>query len=357
MKSIIRKLIPILFIVTFSLAIYTYVDQTRQIQGSSSSVVESKISIESFVDYKLSSMTIEQKRGATFMVSIPGTTLYANTAKFLKENNIGGVILLQHNVESEVQLKKLTEDLRTKVNPNILIAIDQEGGSVVRITWDKYATISARDIGDKGDLDYAYKVASYRATLLRDLGINVMLGPVADVSTKTSDFTYSRTFSSNPEKAANYIETTVRANKEAGVISVLKHFPGHGQTNTDSHENFPVINKSVEKLKSREFIPFQKGIEAGAEMIMVGHIMNPQIDPKNPSSKSIKYIEILENDLGFDGTTITDDLTMTGQIQGGIDWGINLSIESQSKILQRISTTNPQEKYIKKLLILIYSSS
>jgi len=298
---------------------------------------------EVFLLSKLKSMTIDEKRGLLFMVSIPDKVLSKTTIKFLKENYIGGVVLLGNNVETETQIKQLTKDLREKVNENLLIAIDQEGGTVVRIPWDKYSNLSARDIGLTNDNNFAYEVARYRAELLLDLGINVILGPVADIAYTKNSFMYDRSFGSDPETVAKFVEAFVKGQNDAGIITVLKHFPGHGRTTTDSHKDFPVIHLSKEELLAGEFIPFKRGIEAGAEMIMLAHIVNPLIDPDIPASVSFEYVEILERELGFFRIVITDDLDMTGKIDTEIGWGINLVAEKFESIKSRIEDTNPDE--------------
>lgn len=313
----------------------------------------STLSFNDFIQYKTDKMSIEEKRGMMFMVSIPDTVLSAETAKFLNDRNIGGVILLKHNIQNSNQLKKLTSDLRNQVNPHILIAIDQEGGDVVRIPWDKYAGVSARDMGQNYSLDQIYDIELYRANLLKDLGINVILGPVADVADKGS-FIYRRSYGSNPDKVAQIVSKIIEAHNKAGIISIPKHFPGHGRTPVDSHIEFPVISLTKEELKNYELKPFQAAIDQGAQLVMLSHILNPNIDKNLPASKSESYVRILEDEMKYEGLVITDDLKMTGKIEGGIDWGINLTIESQNKVIQRLNSINPENKYVSKLLVLKY---
>lgn len=311
-----------------------------------------EFNFDSYLDRKVTSLTPAEKRGLLFMVSIPDITLSDSTVEFLRENHIGGVILLSHNIENETQLKKLTSDLREKVNSRLLISIDQEGGTVVRIPWDKYKAESARDLGQKNDVDYLEEVTKYRTQLLRDLGINLILGPVADFGNEDS-FMYDRSYSDNPEEVAVYIETQTKIHNAGGLLTSPKHFPGHGRTSVDSHYDFPVISLEKSVLMENEFKPFKAGIDAGTDFIMIAHIINPQIDSK-PASISKKYVDILEAELGFEGLVITDDLKMTGKLSGGIDWGINLTIESENKVLARMKNVNPEEKYLRKLLEIRY---
>jgi len=312
-----------------------------------------ELTIDNLIDRKLVFMPIEEKRGVLFMVGINGTTLSKADENFLKDNHIGGVILLSGNVQSETQVKELTADIRNKVNSRMIIAIDQEGGTVVRIPWDKYADVSARDLGNKDDDNYTEEVAVYRANLLKELGINLLLGPVADVADKGS-FLYDRSYSSSPGKVAEYVDITVTTDKQQGVFSAIKHFPGHGATTTDSHNKFPVINRSKTELENNDWVPFKAGIDAGSEFVMLGHIINPQIDSKKPASMSEEYLKILETDLHFQGILITDDLKMTGNIKGGINWGINMSIEDRKITEERMRMVSPDDKYVRRVLELKY---
>ncbi|MEI0493544.1 glycoside hydrolase family 3 N-terminal domain-containing protein [Brachyspira intermedia] len=300
---------------------------------SASSVIEEQSYIDdlkqsypdlsSYID-KVAEMSDKERKGLLLMVGIKDKVLSEDTIKTLKDNHIMGVILFDYNITDEKQLKKLTSDLRKYVNPNMLISIDQEGGEVNRINFDKLKNISPKNIGDSNSAEYAYNIAYQKSKLLLDLGINMILGPLCDIPNDTNSYLYNRSFSTNANIVAEMVSNTVKAQRDAGIISVLKHFPGHGDTAVNSHNDFPSINKTTNELLSNEFIPFKSGIDAGAEMVLVAHIKNKYIDNKNTASMSKKYADILEKDLGFNGVVITDDLAMTGSINKGINFGINL---------------------------------
>lgn len=310
------------------------------------------VSIQKFTEREVNLMSDAEKRGTLFMVSIPDTKLSNKTIQFLKKNHIAGVILMGANIQSETQLKKLTADLKKKVAQDLLIAVDQEGGTVVRIPWDKYAQYSARDVMNGNSPDF-YKIHEYRAKLLKNLGINFVLGPVADIANEDS-FMYSRSYSNNSFDVAEIVSTEVGIYQGAGILTSPKHFPGHGRTSIDSHYDFPVIDSSVEELKKSDWIPFKMAINANTEFVMVGHIINPQINPSQPASISRKYLKYLEKDLSFEGLIITDDLKMTGEIDGGIGWGINLIIDDQEAIKRRMNKIKPEDKYVRRVLELKY---
>ncbi len=313
---------------------------------------QNDLTVAGFVEVKLSRMSNEEKQGILFMVSIPDKILTNSTAKYLRDSHIGGVILMGNNIESASQLARLTDDLRGKVDPHLIIAVDQEGGTVVRIPWDKYASISARETGNKNDLTYTKEIAEYRSKFLMNLGINTILGPVCDIGGETS-FMYSRSFGSSQSKVTEQVATITQTQSKTGIITVLKHFPGHGQTSTDSHYEFPIIRMSKSDLIATELGPFRAGIENNAEFVMIGHVINPEIDSK-PASLSKKYVEILENELKFNGVVITDDLKMTGKIEGGIGWGINLIVDTPQNVKTRMRQIEPEDEYVKRILELKY---
>ena len=280
--------------------------------------------LSDYID-EVNNMSIEERRGLLTMVGITDTVLSEETIKTLKDNHIAGVILFNYNIADEEQLKKLTSDLKKYVNKNMLISIDEEGGEVFRIPFDKYKNISPKMIGDSNSSEYAYNIAYNKAKFLKEMGINMILSPLCDVPSNKDSYIYNRSFSTNIETVSKMVEATIKAQKDAGIISVVKHFPGHGDTSVNSHDEFPVIDKSLEELKNKELIPFQKAIDLGAEMVLIAHIKNKYIDDELPASMSEKYRKILEEDMGFNGVIITDDLVMTGKIKSTINYGINLT--------------------------------
>ncbi len=328
-------------------------DNLKDNKDKTTNYQNKQIEKENKVKEKIKAMSIIEKRGLLTMVSIPGYELTEDTVSFLNKNKIKGVILFKYNIKNENQLKKLTNDLREKIDNNILIAIDQEGGKIVRIDWEETAKISPTYISSKNSEDFAYQVAYKRGTYLKTLGINMVLAPVADIPSNKNDFIFERSFGIDKETVCKLIKATVKGYKDSGIICVLKHFPGHGKTKVDSHYEFPIINKKVEDLKNDDLLPFIAGIEAGANMIMIGHIINSFIDEKLPASLSYKYVNLL-NELNFQGVIITDDLSMTGKINKGIGWGINVITGKKEYIQNIIDTIQPIDEYVEKVVNLIY---
>ena len=321
-----RKIINIVLTLFLILLLVYACKSASSVMEEQSYIDGLKQSYPDLSDYidKVLEMNDKERKGLLLMVGIKDKVLSEETIKTLKDNHIMGVILFDYNITDEKQLKKLTSDLRKYVNPNMLISIDQEGGEVNRINFDKLKNISPKNIGDSNSSEYAYKIAYQKSKFLLDLGINMILGPLCDIPNDTNSYLYNRSFSTNVNIVAEMVSNTVKAQRDAGIISVLKHFPGHGDTVVNSHNDFPSINKTTNELLSNEFIPFKSGIDAGAEVVLVAHIKNKYIDDKNTASMSKKYADILEKDLGFNGVVITDDLAMTGNIDKGINFGINL---------------------------------
>lgn len=302
---------------------------------------------------RLKTMSLVEKRGILTMVNIPGYELTEETKNFLNKNKIKGIILFKYNIKNENQLKKLINDLREKIDSNLLIAIDQEGGNISRIEWEATSKISPIYIASKKSEDLAYEVAYKRGKYLKYLGINIVLAPVVDLPENKDDFIFKRSFGTDKELVCKMVRATVKGYKDAGIICVLKHFPGHGKTKIDSHFTFPVINKDIEELKDNDLLPFIVGIEAGAEMIMIGHIINSFIDKESPASLSYEYVKLLNN-LNFKGIIITDDLSMTGKINRGIGWGINIITGSRESIEKIMATIQPIDFFVEKVMRLIY---
>lgn len=245
----------------------------------------------------------------------------------LKEHNYGGLILFGENfVDAEQTLNLISDIQSTNHSGNglpMLIAVDQEGGSVARVSFGT-AGIGNMALAATGDPENARTMSEIYGEELALLGINTDFAPVVDTNNNPNNPVIGvRSFSDSPEVVAEYAVPFMEGLHENGIISTLKHFPGHGDTDTDSHTGFPCINATYEELKECELIPFQKAIEAGADMVMTAHIQYPQIETGTYTSTSTGeqvYIpatmsqtilnDILRKDMGFDGVIVTDALDM-----------------------------------------------
>lgn len=251
--------------------------------------------------------------GRLLMVDIPGTSLDAATADFLRDNHIRAVCLFRKNLGSEAQIRALTSQLRAVMGEYALIAMDQEGGSVARCLSLPQAP-GAMALGAVGDEGLCDAVGAAVARGLRHLGINWNFAPVVDVNNNPANPVIAeRSFGSGPSAVARLAGAWMRGSAREGVACCLKHFPGHGDTHTDSHHALPVVDKSRAQLEALELLPFRLLAELAPSM-MTAHIVYPQIDPGAPATLSRKVLHGLLRDsdsgIGYDGVVITDALMM-----------------------------------------------
>ncbi len=259
----------------------------------------------------LDNMTIPEKVGQMFMVRVPKE--YAD--KRVSEYHLGGYIMFGRDFDNKTKEEVINNIASWQEASDIpmLIGVDEEGGTVNRISTNTEFRSepfkSSQELYKDGGFDLIYEDTINKANFLKELGINVNFAPVVDVSTNPDDYIYKRSFGKNANLTSEYASTVVTAMKEANIASVLKHFPGYGN-NTDTHTGISIDNRSLESFKENDFLPFEAGIKAGANIVLVSHNIVTNIDSNNPASLSTRVHEILRNDLGFAGVIITDDLYM-----------------------------------------------
>ncbi len=255
----------------------------------------------------LESMTLQQKIGQLFLFGFTGTTLTEETKEMLERKEVGGVLLYGHNIINNNQVKKLNKDIKKWGSNGILVAIDQEGGVVSRLKGSIALTKSQREIRDEEE---AREIAKERATLLKELGINTNFAPVVEYCTDSKAFMYNRVFNGDTDKVSKLGIASILGYQDAGIISTIKHYPGHSNTHIDSHKTLPTL--SISDSEWEEYIYTFKDIVKRAEvdMIMTGHILLPKID-KYPSTLSHEIIgNRLRRNLGYKGVVISDDMLM-----------------------------------------------
>ncbi|MBQ6075091.1 MAG: beta-N-acetylhexosaminidase [Lachnospiraceae bacterium] len=231
----------------------------------------------------------------------------------LRSCPVGGILYQAKNMETPDQLTALVEGHQKVSSVPLLICVDEEGGRVSRIMQTMGTTPIKNMFTYRGDgIEKARTNALTLATDISRFGFNLDFAPVADVwSNPENKVIGERAYSDDFGKAATLIASAVRGFHDGGVICTLKHFPGHGDTVEDSHENTAVVTKTLSELREQEFLPFLSGIAAGADLVMTGHLMVPDVDPDNPATFSRKIVtDLLRKELGFDGVIITDALEM-----------------------------------------------
>ena len=294
-------------------------------------------------------MTIEEKVGQLFIFGIEGNiTIEPQNKQFLIDTKPGGIILFSKNITDENQIKNLIAEIQS-TNPHIplFISIDQEGGVVSRLNWNDTLTKSQESIHTK---EQAYEVAKNRGEILRNLGINMNLAPVAEINENIHSFMYKRTYRGNSNDIVDKITYSVRGYKDANVLSVLKHFPGHGEGNTDPHSTLPSINITEEQWGTY-IEPFSRVIkEETIDAIMIGHILLPNISP-DPATISNEIItNRLKNQGEYKGLVISDDMEMGAlknidtpsnlakrSLEAGVDMQIYIKYSNDDKYSQRVA--------------------
>lgn len=283
---------------------------------SSCSNILPENSTDALIEKKLSKMTTEQKIGQLFCVSFAGTELSESTRNFLKEYSIGNVILFSKNIFDAEQTAKLCKDLQSEIKKNAgvsaFIGTDQEGGQVIRVTDGASYYPSAMAVAAAGDSENAETIGRYMGEELRALGINIDFAPVADINSNPDNPVIgTRSYGDNALLVSEYASAFAHGMKQAGEISTAKHYPGHGDTEVDSHFGLPTVDKSLDELMQTELVPFKRLINEDIDAIMAAHIIYPQLDKDMPASMSrVMLTDILRDKLGFEGMIITDGLRM-----------------------------------------------
>lgn len=270
-----------------------------------------------------SEMSIENKVAGLFMVTpeaITGvrtaTQAGDGTQEALNQYAVGGLVYFSQNIVDKEQLMKMLSNTATMSNYPIFLAVDEEGGDVSRVAGssievEKVDAMS--EIGAGGDAAKARGAGETIGSYLKEIGFNVDFAPVADVAAGEDSALGSRAFGTDPQLVKEMVSNMVEGMEGTGVSACLKHFPGLGSTTEDTHDGRVEITKSLEEMQAADFLPFQAGIEAGADFVMVSHATAPALDDNNvPSSLSRKVItDTLRGELGFEGVIITDALNMT----------------------------------------------
>ena len=288
---------------------------------------------EKAVNALLSSMTTEEKLAQMIMPAVryfggkPVTALNASLSAMLGKHAFAGVILFAQSLQSAGQTARLTDALQRanakSGRTQLLICTDQEGGKITRLGTGTQ-TPGNMALGAIGDPQAAREAAGIIGAELAAIGVNVNFGPVVDVNSEPANPVIGvRSFSDRPALAAAMGRGYVRGLQDQGIVSALKHFPGHGDTGTDSHTGLPTINKDLNELTYTDLVPFAAAIDEGAQMVMTAHIQFPKIETKTAVSKSTgarislpatlsktMITDVLRGRMGFEGVVITDAMGM-----------------------------------------------
>lgn len=267
----------------------------------------------------LSGMTLREKLCQLMIVrpevltgESPVTAAGETTRLALETYPVGGLIYSVDNLVTQEQTREMITNTQSYSKLPLFISADEEGGNVGRLMYKLGTTWvnSMYSYKDQG-ADTAYSNAKTIGTDMVSCLFNTDFAPVADVWTNPDNTVIGdRAYSDDFEQAAELVASAVRGFTDAGVICCLKHFPGHGDTSTDTHEGAAVVSKSLDELRAGEFLPFVSGIEAGADMVMIGHITVTSVDPEPATISKAIITDVLRGELGWDGVVISDSLDM-----------------------------------------------
>lgn len=260
----------------------------------------------------LADMTLEEKVSQMFLIRFPKQ----DAAGVVRQYRPGGFLLFARDFKDRTpdELRQLLDSCQKEAAAvPLLMGVDEEGGTVTRVSryqqYREHPFASLQQVFRLGGMEQVTEDTKIKSEFLLDLGLNLNLAPVCDISTDPSDFMYSRSFGQDAKVTADCVSAVVEAARQAGIGSSLKHFPGYG-SNGDTHTGSVRDTREYETFLTEDFLPFQAGIKAGAGSVLVCHNIVECMDSQNPASLSPEVHRVLREELFFDGVIITDDLAM-----------------------------------------------
>lgn len=322
----------ILTIIILNILIGCSSDNKEEQQDSNNKISEENMNepekdeeeVDSIIE-QIEKMTLDEKIGQMFIIGIEGYELDDMEIEMIEKYKVGGFILFGKNIENSNQLLHLINDLKSfnsKNNIPLFVSIDEEGGRVSRMPNELKKIPSNRIIGQKNDKEYSYNIGTIIAEEIKSFGFNMNFAPVLDIdSNPNNPVIGDRSYGPNEKIVSDLGIQTMKGIQSKGVMSIVKHFPGHGDTSVDSHIGLPKVDKDIKSLMEFEIIPFMNSIENNVDGIMIAHILFNKIDSENPATLSDKIIkELLREGLNYEGLVLTDDMTM-GAIMENYDIG------------------------------------
>lgn len=316
-----------------------------------------KLSIEEKVNYKMDNLSIDEKIAQMLIVYYIGDEYDENLSNIIKEVKPGGFILMSDNITTYDRTLNFVKGMQNDSDIPMIISTDEEGGSVQRIKGIR--DISVTDIpymyylGQTKDKNLAYKVGEIIANELRTIGVNLTYAPVMDIySNPNNTVIGKRSFGSDPNTVYDMATSLKNGIEDNLVNTCIKHFPGHGDTETDSHFETPIINKTLDELENSDLLPFIKSIN-DTNMIMVGHIALPKITNSSiPASLSKEIVtDLLKNKYNYRGLVITDALNMRSLTNNYSDKEIyTMAINAGVDLLLMPNGSKNAIKYIKEAI-------
>lgn len=311
----------------------------------------------------VAAMSLEEMIGQIYMVHHSTSSL-----EDIEKYHLGGIILFGSDFKNKTkdEVITMTNDLQSQAKIPLLLAVDEEGGTVVRVSSNKNLRdsifLSPRVLYNQGGFDLIRQDNIEKNTLLKSLGLNINLAPVLDISNDKNDYIYSRSIGLSPELTGEFAINIIDSSKESGIVNVFKHYPGYG-SNKDTHKSSSIDTRSLEEIE-QDLLPFRMAIDNGAEAIMISHNTVEALDNINPASISINNHNYLRNTLNFTGMIITDALNMgaTADVENmglkSLLAGNNILVTKNytrdiNEILENINNGSLSKEYVRSLAIKI----
>ncbi|MCT4509961.1 MAG: beta-N-acetylhexosaminidase [Tepidibacter sp.] len=328
-------------------------DNMKKIEENKENVLTKEEVEENKINDIINSLSLKEKLGQMIIVGFNGYEVDLDFRDLLENHKVGGVILFKRNIKNAEQLLNLNNSIKSINSKNklgLFISVDEEGGRITRLPKGSTKFPSNKSIGKQNDKDLSYKIGKEIGRELSSFKFNMDFAPVLDIySNPKNTVIKDRAFGKDSEIVKTLGTATMKGLQDSNVISVIKHFPGHGDTTLDSHFDLPVSNHDKQRLDEFELIPFKEAINNGADAVMTAHIVLPNVDKSEKSATLSKTIltNILRDELNFDGVIITDDMEM-GAIAN--NYGArNASVEAIKAGADIILMCHTKEKQIKAL--------
>ncbi|WP_425496008.1 beta-N-acetylhexosaminidase [Paenibacillus lemnae] len=270
---------------------------------------------------QMKTLSVAEKIGQLVIIGIEGSQMDDTARRLLETYHVGGFIFFKDNIQNPSQAVRLFNEIK-EANAQqpipLWMSIDEEGGRVTRLPDELSKLPASGKIGKENNSDLAAAVGKQIGKRLAAFGLNLVYAPVLDVNSNPGNPVIGdRAFSDQAEVVTQLGIAQMKGIQESGVVPVIKHFPGHGDTSVDSHTGLPIVNHGLERLNQLELLPFREAVTEGANVVMVSHLLITEVDSSTPASFSKPVITgLLREKLGFRGVVITDDMTM-GAITGG----------------------------------------
>ncbi|HEY0289782.1 MAG TPA: beta-N-acetylhexosaminidase [Pseudomonas sp.] len=291
----------------------------------------------------------------SLMVDVAGTWLTSEDRQFLRQPEVGGLIIFARNIENPRQVRELCTSIRA-IRPDLLLAVDQEGGRVQRLRQGFVRLPAMRAIADNPNAESLAEDCGWlMATEVLAVGLDISFAPVLDLDYQRSAVVGSRAFEGDPQRVALLAGAFVRGMNAAGMAATGKHFPGHGWAEADSHVAIPTDERSLASIRANDLVPFAR-LSKQLAAVMPAHVIYPKVDAQ-PAGFSRRWLQdILRGELGFDGVIFSDDLSMAGahvvgdaasRIEAALTAGCDMGLVCNDRGAAELALSTAQRMHIK----------